>query len=1088
MRSLTYLIICLCWMTSSMSAQSLSPCRLEGDIVSFITEEPVKHERNLKKFDRFKQIHAQVQKRIAENPCPTGIAIIPIAFHIFHEGEEEGQGYNYSRGDLVEVVNQLNEDFNGYDVNRRFIARMFDKVDAGHTCIQFAIGKINRIDRRTCPQAISGANHDQLYVCLPGGAGIGSKNDPNDYLNLYSHDLSNGFLGIASCIPNLFGMCNTSADGVTIHRDILIPNRSSLEANRHGGVLAHEIGHWLGLPHVNGDIRGGGCDGDDGFEDTFPQENQQFMVCHSLRIPSSCKTPDNVYNFMDYGADCVKLMFTAQQAAMMNAVLMNNRTSLLGSYKRGNIDQQSLKNNSRNSQDSMLKSSRFSIINAECHTSINLLEYMREWYPTNNGAQVNGGATLYYWTTNNGNQIEKISGIDLAEYSLSHRDRFSSEITVLKLRQMLWDPIRLRYGEETDAGTLLVVLTDCGVPANDSLQGSLLLTAQDCGQRKFYIHKATPSNMSDLLCSNDPTKKDVWFTVVVPQNGAIELEAYRLEDGFAPPRMQLFTRSGLSEKLSCIDSRPINFIRRYDLTPNDTIFIRVVNANDDVDKGVFAICVTEPPLRNDDCITSVILDVTKDVRMKEYTNEGARISNTPSFYFGCGDGGIQPDVWFVLRVPVEGRVTIETAQVENGLTGTVLEAFVGDCSQLTAIGCSDNKSYWPIYDDFSRLSLYNLTPQSVIYVRVGASGSVLQGRFNLSAYLQDENATICGITNIVLGETYACEGSSNTFDQELFVHYNSPDAQTVLWVNDDIYNIETNPQRIVLEDLLSNGQWVDIVANLSNDENSECWQQSFHFVRNAFLSPEPCLSDALINDECEGAIFIMPSDDIQLDTFTNIGATWSETHSTQFDCGNSGSRPEDVWFKTVIPLTGGVDISLPLLYNENNMILEVYLGDCDDMTLLGCDQFSQVWGSFIRLTDQRPGDTIYIRVADQGSNTQDIFLIVVSEYTAARATYLQSWARSSRGHADENLSLHEEVLSVHSSPNPVSDNLHIQNKSQYKLLGEFYNSSGQVQLTTSVEAFSHERVSVADWISGLYVVRWYSANGLYSTEKIVVKH
>jgi len=49
-----------------------------------------------------------------------------------------------------------------------------------------------------------------------------------------------------------------------------------------GGTLAHEIGHYLGLPHIWGDVNGGGCGGDDGFADT-PNQASQYFGC-----PNSC--------------------------------------------------------------------------------------------------------------------------------------------------------------------------------------------------------------------------------------------------------------------------------------------------------------------------------------------------------------------------------------------------------------------------------------------------------------------------------------------------------------------------------------------------------------------------------------------------------------------------------------------------------------------------------------------------------------------------------------------------------------------------------------------------------------------------------
>jgi len=51
--------------------------------------------------------------------------------------------------------------------------------------------------------------------------------------------------------------------------------------------LAHEIGHYLGLPHIWGDVNGGGCGGDDGFADT-PNQAQQYFGCPNGCVGSGC--------------------------------------------------------------------------------------------------------------------------------------------------------------------------------------------------------------------------------------------------------------------------------------------------------------------------------------------------------------------------------------------------------------------------------------------------------------------------------------------------------------------------------------------------------------------------------------------------------------------------------------------------------------------------------------------------------------------------------------------------------------------------------------------------------------------------------
>ncbi|WP_223834255.1 M43 family zinc metalloprotease [Spirosoma profusum] len=86
-----------------------------------------------------------------------------------------------------------------------------------------------------------------------------------------------------------------------------------------GRTATHEIGHWLGLFHVNGD---GSC-GDDHVADTTPTDNlNQTRFCND--IFSTCsgqrlRTP--IENYLMYSPDACMNMFTAGQVARMRRVL-----------------------------------------------------------------------------------------------------------------------------------------------------------------------------------------------------------------------------------------------------------------------------------------------------------------------------------------------------------------------------------------------------------------------------------------------------------------------------------------------------------------------------------------------------------------------------------------------------------------------------------------------------------------------------------------------------------------------------------------------------------------------------------------------
>jgi hypothetical protein len=492
--------------------------------------------------------------------------------------------------------------------------------------------------------------------------------------------------------------------------------------------------------------------------------------------------------------------------------------------------------------------------------------------------------------------------------------------------------------------------------------------------------------------------------------------------------------------------------------------------------------MSTPPLRNDDCITATGLTVGQSCNPTVSHNYGANISATPSYLFSCGDGQIKSDVWFVLRIPNSGRVAIETFQTaENGLSGTLLEAFIGSCDNLTSIACNNSKSYYPSYDDHARIELYNQPVGELLYIRVAATGRVLEGNFSICAIELEQQPSSCAINKIELQDQHACDPLTNTYSQDLIIHYTTTDTNGIMMVNDEAFALTENPLKITLNDLPSNNQWVDVVANIVSDNDESCWQKSFHFVKNSFQAAENCIIYGPPNDECEGAIFIAAHKDLVIDTFDNVGATWSKTASEQYACGNSGDKPEDVWFKTIVPLTGGIDISLPLFYNENNMILEVYKGSCGNLTLLDCDQFGQLWGSSVRITDQHAEDTLYIRVADHGSNTQDIFGIAILEYTAA-TTEEVSFSRS----YEHDLTLNQP-LTIELSPNPSFDHFVIKPSDNQELISyAVYDLNGR--LMTKQTSQSTISVNTTTWPDGIYVLHAVNQKAEKQTKKLVVAH
>lgn len=275
-------------------------------------------------------IYEQTQQRMNEwlQQHPEGnttrtTVYIPVIFHVVYSSAAG----NVAVQRLYEQIQILNEDFGGYNADYTNTPAVWQPI-SGNTDIQFCLAQIDPQGNWTPGyeyiQATNLCQSSNLFAAAPGW-------NPNEYLNIWVAQCSNGLLGYAS-FP---GAASPTEDGVVIMHNFVGKTGSQLPYHL-GRTGTHEVGHWLNLYHISGDD-GMTCTGDDQVADTPLQTDQTYGYnAPNTVITDMCSptAPGVMWmNYMNYCDDSSLYMFTMGQKARMWATLNGPRSGILSSTK-----------------------------------------------------------------------------------------------------------------------------------------------------------------------------------------------------------------------------------------------------------------------------------------------------------------------------------------------------------------------------------------------------------------------------------------------------------------------------------------------------------------------------------------------------------------------------------------------------------------------------------------------------------------------------------------------------------------------------------------------------------------------------------
>ncbi len=312
------LSIAMLFSINPIFSQESRTCAAMDHLEDMMEKDPTMKERRI-------QIEQDIQDYI-NNPLREedgDVVIIPIVFHIIHNGDAIGSNENIAEIYIQAQLDQLNDDFRrtNSDADGTW-------AQAADTEVEFCLAEVDPNGNATTGiirHNISGGpwgpnNFDNTVKPQTVW-------DRDNYLNFWSADLSGGLLGYAQ-FPG--GPANT--DGVVC----LYSSVGSIDTpNPQGGVFdlgrtgTHEVGHWLNCFHIWGDD-GTSCNGSDNCADT-PNQSTDTGGCPSGVQTDACSptAPGYMYqNYMDYSNDACMNIFTEDQRMRMHAVLDGSRSSL----------------------------------------------------------------------------------------------------------------------------------------------------------------------------------------------------------------------------------------------------------------------------------------------------------------------------------------------------------------------------------------------------------------------------------------------------------------------------------------------------------------------------------------------------------------------------------------------------------------------------------------------------------------------------------------------------------------------------------------------------------------------------------------
>lgn len=438
------------------------------------------------------------------------------------------------------------------------------------------------------------------------------------------------------------------------------------------------------------------------------------------------------------------------------------------------------------------------------------------------------------------------------------------------------------------------------------------------------------------------------------------------------------------------------------LVVGNTYYVRVYSYQNFQGNGDFDICVTTPPVANDECSGAVNLIVTASPSCTNPVS-GTTINATQSMP-GCSvttTTYADDDVWYKFTAIGTTTHFALTPVGPNGLFDPVMQLFQTDnCGAIGNVGsgCADNLPGTGAFD-FRNPT----TPGATYYFRIySAANGTGQGDFTICTYFDGPSNDDCGgAINVPVNNDNICTLTTAGTTVNA-TSSNAPGGCTSnpfgASPDDDVWYkfiATSTAQKITVTPTASGGIDNAVLRfyynNCNNLNSFECINNTtgadaetytaqgltigntYYFSVHSYLQSYGtagegafivCITSMVGNDECTGA-YTLPVNDNGTCTNTYQGTNLNSSNSNPATGCASGSY--DVWYKFTANKTAyHIAVTPSATGGIINPRWNLYSGTCNNLVSLVCSSQPAT------AENLQPGNTYYLRVSSDNGNPQSM--------------------------------------------------------------------------------------------------------------------